>query len=341
MRPLTIAILLALVPLALSSSVGNSKICVCFLPFLTSILQRLVLIQNVRGGARRQQECLHCHIEFIEEEDAYDGYTLMCATDASEESDGRGDMTYQIDLPEDFLSANMDEIMTGTAQICIPGGQAVRPVNGETDSMIIIPPGADIQMVGATLSRRQLQASGFGARKTLVVRVIGTDGGPDQSRDRLAGAVFGIGPEPLENSMRGQFQRCSFGQIDFLPATGFPQIVNGIMDVNVGFSINGKDISQIEDDIVEKTEDALGLYALSTEFDHVLFCIPPGSNKRGDSWLAHASRPGWRSVYNSEWCDRLTALMHEIGHNLGLRHSGEGSAGYGDETGMVSRVIRQ
>ena len=340
MRPLYIAILLALVPLSLSSSVCDEGLSIVLLPFLT-LLQLLVLPQNVRGGARRQQECLHCYIDFIEEEDVDDGYTLMCTTEASEESDGRGDMTYQIDLPEDFLSANMDEIMTGTAQICIPGGQAVRSVNGETDSMIIIPPGADIQMVGVSLFRRQLLSRGYGARKTLVVRAVGTDGGPDESRDLLAGAVFGIGPEPLENSMRAQFQRCSFGQIDFLPATGFPQIVNGIMDVNVGYRMNGKDISQMQDDIVEKTEDALGLNALSTEFDHVLFCIPPGVHKKGDSWLAYASRPGWKSFYLSKYCGGLSVLMHEIGHNIGLRHSGEGSKDYGDETGYVSRVVRQ
>ena len=297
----------------------------------------------MRGGARRQEECLHCHIEFIEEEGLNDGYdySLMCTTDASEESDGRGDMTYQLDLPEDFLSANMDEIMTGTAQICIPGGRAVRSVNGETDSMIIIPPGADIQMVGVSLFRRQLQVSGFGVRKTLVVRAVGTDGGPDESRDLLAGALFGIGPEPLENNMRAQFQRCSFGQIDFLPANGFPQIVNGIMDVNVGYRMDGKEISQVEDDIVEKTEDALGLYALSTEFDHVLFCIPPGVRKDGDSWTAYASRPGWRSVYRSKYCASLSMLMHEIGHNLGLQHSNEGSKEYGDQTGYVSPIVRQ
>ena len=55
------------------------------------------------------------------------------------------------------------------------------------------------------------------------------------------------------------------------------------MEVNVGYRMNGKDISQIGDDIVGKTQDALGLIALCTEFDHVLFCILPGSNKKGDS----------------------------------------------------------
>jgi len=27
--------------------------------------------------------------------------------------------------------------------------------------------------------------------------------------------------------------------------------------------------------------------------------------------------------------------MHEIGHNLGFRHSGEGAEGYGDRSGIM------
>jgi len=43
------------------------------------------------------------------------------------------------------------------------------------------------------------------------------------------------------------------------------------------------------------------------------------------------------SVYNDEWCTYLSAQLHELGHNLNLGHSGEGSQAYDDQSGyMVS-----
>lgn len=301
--------------------------------------------QGLRGiQHRREQSCLYCQIEVIdvqftghEDDDTY----FECVTDADEEDDGLGDMPYSIDLPNDFLLAHENELLSGTSYICIPGGQAIRSVDGATDSKVVIPDGADIQMVEEWERRgRNLQAPGvlsMGPRLTLVVRVTGGLDQPDQSKERLAGAIFGIGSEPLSNSMRDQYGRCSINQVDFVPASGNSLITNGVMDITLPYSISGKDVSQMEDDFVEATETALGLTSLSSNFGHVLFCVPPGTNKRGkSSWLAYASRPGWRSVYNSEWCDRLTALMHECGHNLGLRHSGDLDWDYGDATGMVS-----
>lgn len=44
------------------------------------------------------------------------------------------------------------------------------------------------------------------------------------------------------------------------------------------------------------------------------------------------------SVYNNKWCTYLSGQVHEVGHNLGLAHSGEGTVAYGDQTGMMVSV---
>merc|ERR1712176_790967 len=71
-------------------------------------------------------------------------------------------------------------------------------------------------------------------------------------------------------------------------------------------------------------------------FDLVLFCQPPGSNFDGStSWIAWAYINGYQSSYNDEWCQSLSGQMHEVGHNLGLGHSGYGRDEYADTSGYM------
>lgn len=43
----------------------------------------------------------------------------------------------------------------------------------------------------------------------------------------------------------------------------------------------------------------------------------------------------WLSVYNDDWCRYPSTQVHELGHNLGLYHAGDGSDPYGDQTGFM------
>ena len=48
----------------------------------------------------------------------------------------------------------------------------------------------------------------------------------------------------------------------------------------------------------------------------------------------------WDSYYNDHWCQSVSAQMHEVGHNLGLSHSGVNDEDlYGDETGMMVSLL--
>lgn len=43
----------------------------------------------------------------------------------------------------------------------------------------------------------------------------------------------------------------------------------------------------------------------------------------------------WLSVFNDDWCRYPSSQVHEVGHNLGLNHAGEGSDPYDDRTGLM------
>ena len=74
-----------------------------------------------------------------------------------------------------------------------------------------------------------------------------------------------------------------------------------------------------------------------------MLCIARGTTYggRGTEWLAFAPLNGYTSVFNSGRCDRLSAMMQEIGHNLGLANSAGSTLDdpNGDTTGVVSSAI--
>ena len=48
--------------------------------------------------------------------------------------------------------------------------------------------------------------------------------------------------------------------------------------------------------------------------------------------IAYAYYNSYLSVYRNDWCNYHSVQLHEIGHNLNFRHSGEGNDKYDDRT---------
>lgn len=182
------------------------------------------------------------------------------------------------------------------------------------------------------------------------------DGGLDESLDALKVLVVrvidgaGIGPDPdaaaLENDifygnvcLKSQFQACSHNQVFIEQATEFSTTqnnnvtVNGIVDVQVDVLAEEDNFNMLEIRALQAAESTYGtISSLADTFDIVMFCQPPGT---GD-WLAYAYINDWRSFYNNKWCQRVSAQMHEIGHNLNLAHSGlPNDSAYADKSGMM------
>lgn len=289
-------------------------------------------------------ECsLTCKIKpiLVELDDPAESQTLFECLTNIEDDEQDPDFHYSIDLPEDFVVEHLRELLPGYATVCVPGGTLVRSVNRTDLDVVHIPEISDIRLIqtGQTLNPdTELLLSVTSPRRVLVVRVLGDSGAeaPNESQDSLAGAIFGIRNQALSNSMRAQYNSCSFGQLDLEPSNSHSLISNGVLDVTLDFKLARKHIVSIDKAARREVRRLLGLPRLNERFEHVMFCVPPQVD---GSWTARADIGGYRSYFRSGRCDKLSALMHEIGHNLGLTHSGQRGEEYGDTTGVVSERV--
>jgi hypothetical protein len=165
--------------------------------------------------------------------------------------------------------------------------------------------------------------------QTLVVRVQNGNGvGPDATVAQLKESVFDDAV-----SLKTQYDACSYGKLKIQPFVGRTDtgiwINNGVVSIKADYT--GSDRGHMQQKVFEKAKERLG--DLDNEkYDLIMFCFPPGT---GD-WLAYAFVDSKYSFYNNEWCGYVSTQMHEVGHNLGLAHSGEVDEGnYADQTGFM------
>jgi len=179
-------------------------------------------------------------------------------------------------------------------------------------------------------SRRKLSTRTTGVLKTLVIRVIDRNGvQPTANTARMIDNVY-----TDDVSLKTQTHACSYGKTIIEPFSGPTpngQVINnGVVDVQMDYDITG-DASGMDQTALSAAKAQLGDLD-DPMFDLVLFCIPPGK----DDFLAFAYPNAKYSFYNDEWCNRVSTQMHEVGHNIGLAHSGEpGEGEYGDATGYM------
>ena len=108
-------------------------------------------------------------------------------------------------------------------------------------------------------------------------------------------------------------------------------ISNGVYTVTI--DADQYDVSSIEYQAVSAAESALG--NLPSQFDYVALSV----SDNNEGWAAYAYINSWLSYYKANYINYVTVQMHEIGHNLGLAHSGEGGSTYGDTSGLMGAVF--
>lgn len=180
-----------------------------------------------------------------------------------------------------------------------------------------------------TSRRRRNLKTTSGTLKALVVRVISKNGiEPTASGDQLRSDVF---YDKL--CLKSQYKACSYGRLEIEPFIGTTKtgrkINGGVVDVKINVNPSDGNRDLLEADALIRATEIYG--DLASQFDLVMFTIPPGT---GD-WLAYAYINRFDSFYNDLWSSSVSAQLHEVGHNLGLAHSGEGSSSYGDQSGMM------
>eukprot|EP00984_Skeletonema_dohrnii_P002501 scaffold866_cov116-Skeletonema_dohrnii-CCMP3373.AAC.5 len=177
--------------------------------------------------------------------------------------------------------------------------------------------------------RRHLTSRSLGEKSVVAVRVQTTDAEYEFSEAFLRREVFGISgstdEEDLFNLPSG-YEQCSHGALTFTPlasATGTDgddevSIVDGVVTINVDVEANNNVGANVRNAVTQRITKVFG--DMVTVADYWMYCLPPGTN---GTWAAYAYSNFHLSVYNNDWCNYPSAQMHEIGHNLGFRHSGE------------------
>jgi len=176
------------------------------------------------------------------------------------------------------------------------------------------------RMLQSRQNNRRLAITG--KRKVLVVRADARDRKTSADMSTLSNNVFGTGGDSV--TLKSQYDACSHGQLAFEPYMG-----NGVVEVTIDGYVNGGSKFAVQDAMMDAVKEEYG--DLQGKVDHLILCLPPGT---GD-WIAYAYVNSWVAVFNDDWCQQLSTQVHEIGHNLGMSHSGRGGDDYGDRSGMM------
>ncbi|KAL3910871.1 MAG: hypothetical protein SGILL_007516 [Bacillariaceae sp.] len=108
-------------------------------------------------------------------------------------------------------------------------------------------------------------------RTVLVVRATSTSA----SASQLTNDVF-----TDSSSLKSTYENCSYDKLKINPASGNSNIVNGVLTVSIG-STNGAEAPDVRDSMDSAARSKLGISSLSAKYDHVMFCIPSGTEKCG------------------------------------------------------------
>jgi hypothetical protein len=227
------------------------------------------------------------------------------------------DYDYSLDLPADLFEAHKKELYSGTLLVSVDGAFI-------ENNEIFLTVDAEFKVVDADAEHMRhltLSQPATGNRGIYVVRVCTTDSCPIPSLGDIKNRISTTtGP-----SIRNQYAACSFNQLTFY----LEDAIDLTIDRSVG-SFNGNSVDLMyyaEAYLREQT----GVTSVKELGDHLVYVLPPGTG----NWLGYAPMNHFRVVTNNEWGLSMSVVMHELGHNLGLPHSGQGSEVYGDETGLM------
>jgi hypothetical protein len=292
----------------------------------TALLCRLLVVDVDMGPLGNQVR---------EEDDSFEYY--RCVTDGEQEPDGQEEMSYLIELPDNFVK-NHSDIVSGETFLSIPGGEAIRDHDG-IPAYIHYPEGIEISIVDPprrNLYESPLKLKREGNSTVLIVRVTTLDAEVLASPAELSSHIFGIGQGAPAVNLVSQYLACSFGKLRFVPAEG-PEIVDGVGEIFLSQNIVGMNPFYLENTMKNHAEAKFG--TIQGNYDHVVFVLPWGTVHphplSQENWYAYANVNDWRSIFNDNFALSFSGLFHEIGHNLKLFHSAEGSLTYGDTSGKL------
>lgn len=127
-------------------------------------------------------------------------------------------------------------------------------------------------------------------RTVLAVRIKAPDNTTTASMDTLRGDIFGIGRTDTAVNLKERFNSCSYGQTLMNPFVGQTNssymVDNGVVEVEISTLVTGQADSIVKNAATAALSTLLGIADLSTTFDHVMLCLPPGTT---GGWIAYGT----------------------------------------------------
>jgi len=234
---------------------------------------------------------------------------LRCVTD--------NEILYTVtNVPANFFAGN--PFVSGSFRISV-----LNSCVSETAFIINLSKG-DGQILRNNLKNRMTRQKA--ERSLIVMRVIdGRSVGPTLTKEALADGIFGTNGDFL--NLSSGYDNCSGGKQKFIPGV-FADATDGVMDLGLTASTAGLSASAVES-LARTAMDQVPNFNPDS-YDHIMFVLDPSINLLAYAYI------NWKySVFQDLWAARPSALIHELGHNLGYLHSGEGNDQYGDQSGLM------
>lgn len=229
---------------------------------------------------------------------------------------------YPLELPEDFLQSHSSMLNEPDVVLSIPQGTIF-------DGAVHYP--KDVKITTPVPTTRRLgPLRGYSRRNEgnltmLIVALNGPDAKLSLSTDILRDRFF----HQEKFSLSSQMNKCSFGKANIVKAQGFG-IDDGVVHVDLDYNPLS-DLTLTSGLFTQLSREGIGIGG----FDFVAWCLPPGPR-----FIANADTGHPQSRYSDAWCGEIGVLMHEVGHNMFLRHSGDYKNQYADITGQMGFASR-
>ena len=295
-----------------------------FTSILFAALAFVTILNGAESSLRAQSsrqlatETILCRITTIDTimdtpEDETEEYACIPIVDNTE-----SDMLLTVPIPDNIATEYQHELASGYLFVRIENARATidEIIVSESTQYVVI---NDEDHEELHRRRLQLQSRATGDKKLFIVRVSTPDSTPTNTLTELTEGMFSTG-----TSFKTQYEDCSFNQLRWSNAGGLDVMLDEPIST---YTRPGQLVNAAQ----EKVKEALGIDNVGSLADSVVFCQPPGTQ----GWIAVAGVNHWRVNMSNDFCLSLSALMHEVGHNLGLTHSGEGNQAYGDKSGYM------
>eukprot|EP00581_Thalassiosira_minuscula_P016484 CAMPEP_0183718422 /NCGR_PEP_ID=MMETSP0737-20130205/11683_1 /TAXON_ID=385413 /ORGANISM="Thalassiosira miniscula, Strain CCMP1093" /LENGTH=937 /DNA_ID=CAMNT_0025947977 /DNA_START=95 /DNA_END=2908 /DNA_ORIENTATION=+ len=184
-----------------------------------------------------------------------------------------------------------------------------------------------------------------GDKPILVVKVTdASNRARPESATVISDDIFGTNGDPV--NLKSQLEGCSMGKLNIIPGDNGSELVDqsvyaapGTIEVTLDIDLTDSSYSNndVMNAVTAKVENKLDL-TLPGPYDQVIYVLEQCYYSCG--WAAYAYYNSWISVYISDYYKHVGVLVHELGHNFNLAHSGGlNGAAYSDHTGMMGNPL--